>query len=88
LIADGQAVVAVVAEGAPELADGGRREVEIGSDPEQGLAFQMSAGDLLASGIRDGAGHEGSSGVFVGKHPEILGLLRSQGYNLLSDPGW
>jgi hypothetical protein len=63
LIADDQAFVAVVAEGPPQVADGGVGEMELGRDPEQGLAFQVPADDLLAKGVGDGAGHEESSGV-------------------------
>lgn len=86
-IADGEAIVAVIAEGPPEVADGGEGEVEIGRDPEQGLTVEVSADDLLAGGIRDGAGHDESSGVFGRKHPDILCLNRTRGYNFLSGPG-
>jgi hypothetical protein len=68
LIADDQAVIPVVAEGPPKVADGGKGEEEVCSDPGQGLAFQVPADDLLASGVRDGAGHEESSGVFEQKN--------------------
>jgi hypothetical protein len=86
-IADGQALLAAVAEGPPEVADGGQGEAEVGSDRQQGLAVQVAADDLLAGGERDGAGHEESSGVLGGKHPEILIIARARGYNFLSDPG-
>lgn len=62
-IADGQALLAAVTERPPEGADGGQRQAEVGSDREQGLALQVAADDLLASGKRDGAGHVESSGV-------------------------
>jgi hypothetical protein len=62
-IADGQALLAAVAEGPPELADGRQGDVEIGSDPEQGLALQVATDDLLAGGERYGARHDKSSGV-------------------------
>ena len=78
-IADDQAVIPVVAEGPPKVADRGEADVEVSSDSEQGLAFQVPTNDLLASGIRDGAGHEKSSEVFERKHPEILAMPRTRG---------
>lgn len=61
LIADGQAIVPLVAEGAPQVADGGQGEEEIGRDLKQGVACQVTVDDLVASGERDGARHGGSS---------------------------
>jgi hypothetical protein len=62
-IADGEAVIPVVAEGPPEGADGDVGEVQVGGDLSVGLAVEVPADDLLAGCERDGARHERSPGV-------------------------
>jgi hypothetical protein len=57
-ISDVQARLTPRAEAAPEGADGDVGQVEIESDPCEGLPVEVSAANLLAGGERDGAGHE------------------------------
>jgi hypothetical protein len=73
VIAEGQAVGAAVAEGAPQAADGVEGDAELGGDPSEGLAAVMAFDDILPGGGGDGAGHgEPPDGRIRMPHQEIL----------------
>jgi hypothetical protein len=57
VVSDGQPVLAAVAEGAPEGADGVIGESQFGGDLGQVLAVEMAADDVLASLHGCGARH-------------------------------
>jgi len=56
-IGDDQAIGPAIAEGTPEVADGGDGDGELVGDLAQGLAPEMALDEIVPDGGRDGAGH-------------------------------
>jgi hypothetical protein len=57
VVTNGQAVLAAMAESAPEGTNGLEGQVEVGGDARQGLVVEVTANDLLAGRQRNGARH-------------------------------
>jgi hypothetical protein len=57
VVSDGQSLLTVVAEGAPEGADGVMGESQLDGDLGQSLAVEMAANDVLTGLEREGTRH-------------------------------